>query len=407
MTDSSSRRRLGRLTAAVAVLVIVVLAARTTDDAAVTDVLAIPEPGSVRADRLDNGTPVFTVQAPSTTPDGAMTIDVIQAFTTEVEGPITGLVGWCAAAQQFTQPHLGPLYDVRGRRLPSSTEGRVPAAQLFDDHTALDDLVQREVTRIDGRDQAEDPIIVGGIQLLQDFQVAQRPAMSPAVPPTRCRLPDQPFVDGADGPSEPSAGTDASSGARRPRLLDHGFLAGPVDPGATGWQITTGWLLVQPDGQTIWCDEPPDRDGNKCPRPRADIAVGFSFDARQTGGIATVIGSPLAVRLHDGVVRRAAVLPASTWHGSSLRGTEVLRGVGLALEEVGTQGTERRLALAGARYAQEEGGACLRRWPVRSPGGTVNLPVTADTILRGLADRQEVVVDAVTCRALLVSDIGG
>ncbi|WP_370327962.1 hypothetical protein [Euzebya sp.] len=399
------RHRLGLVLVVVAVLVGVVGLARSTGRATATDVLAIPAFETVRADRLANGTPVFVVHGP--TPEGGEgpVLDVIQAFTPEVEGPITELVAWCAASQQFVAAHHGPLYDSRGRRLPSSTAGRDPGAAAFAERTAVDDLVHRQVEVVEGRTDPEDPIVVGAVQPLRPWQVEDRPYLQAATPSPSCRL-----------TADPPGGRTGDEPFRR--VVDHSFLAGPVDPEAAGWQITDGWLLIASDGSVTWCDEAPAAGLTpSCPSPREDVEVGFGFEPADVGGVATAIGGPLAVRFANGAVARAAVLADSSWHGSSLRGTERHRG------RLVTSWTaeDPRIGLADLAALPGGGAAgCRAAFPTGGDPARTAVPVTGQTAvdvggvddlaalddLAGRGAPVEVVVDAVTCTALAVVDPG-
>ncbi|MGI9015631.1 MAG: hypothetical protein ACR2HR_00755 [Euzebya sp.] len=407
MADTTPRRRILRVGAVVVVLVLVVVAARSADRATVTDVLSIPDFGTIRADRLANGTPVFVVSSPAVEPDGEPILDVIQAFDTEIDTPITGLVGWCADAGMFVDAHLGPLYDVRGRRLPSSIQGRELSQTIFEEpHTAVDDLIHREVQPIQGRTQPDDPFEVGQVQQLQAWQVQDRPLLQPLTPPNSCRLPPDPAV----------ADPDAAPVFRR--LIDHSFLAGPIDPDASGWQVTDGWLIIDVDGRATWCDAEPTRETQpRCPQPRSDVSVGFTIDRQDVGGIPAILGGPLAVRLEDGVVARAAVMADSTWRGSSLRGTERYVGNYVSLDAV--RGT------ANVRGVQGGGTElCLGAFPglLTNQAVASAISIGAETLFQigGVSDparlaaqsptrpdvEVQVVIDRATCRALLITDAG-
>jgi hypothetical protein len=397
MADSAGRRRSTGIAAAVAVLVGLGLTAVSADRATVTDVLSIPPEATVVADRLGNGTPVFVVHSPGG-PDGAPLVDVIQAFTTEVDGPVTELVGWCGRAQLFVAGHHGPLYDVRGRRLASAVSGRLPAAVTLQGRTALDDLIHRRSSAIADRLAEGQPLRVDGIQPLQPWQGPDRPPPGNRVPPDACRLPAP--VGASDEP------------AAAPRVIHHGFLAGRLDPGAAGWQITDGWLHVSADGTASWCDDEP--VGTTCEAPRPDVVVDLGLTAADVGAD-TVLGGPLAVRMGDGAVQRVAVLPTSTWVGSSLRGTRTHGGV-----LTGAPAADRpELRLLAVGY--DDG--CPRTWvSTTSAGGRVTrvpLDPAVHVDVDGVTDPEalvdgvrdvgvdvavEVVVDAVTCRALAVTD---
>lgn len=401
MADSTTRpawtRQAGRIVAVAAVLAAVVVAARSAERATVTDVVTIPDQRTVRADRLGNGTPVFVVHTTAEPPAGEPAIDVIQAFTTEVEGPVTGLVGWCAASGQFVDPHHGALYDFRGRRFPSSLRGRRPQGATAN-VTALDDLVHRVAKPVAGRTEPDDPVVVTGIQELQPWQVERRPRLRQTVPPIHCRLPVDPVTP-------PPTVTD------RRRMVDHSFLAAPIAADTEGWQITDGWIVISGKGQVDWCDaEPNDASPPACPEPRQDIRLGFDISPSAAGGVSTVIGGPLAVRADQGTVRRVAVLPTSTWRGSSLRGTERYTGRYLSLHPA--RGV---MHLKGLRPSP--GGHCeaaFPRSPLEDSTGTA-VPVSGQTRveldLDGRPDgttvrpRVEVVVDTVTCDALVVRDL--
>ncbi|CAN5324980.1 hypothetical protein BH23ACT9_BH23ACT9_07700 [soil metagenome] len=406
MTDSAPRRRLGRIAAGLVVLALVVVAAQTADRATVTDVLSIPDFPTVRPERLENGTPVFVVHAAGDRPGDPAVIDVIQAFTTEVTGPVTGLVGWCAASRQFVAAHHGALYDRRGRRMPATLRGR--SASPAEGVNALADLIHRQSQPVDGRTEPEDPILVGGVERLRPWQVQDRPGLAPTVPPARCRLQDDPVV-----------GTDAGDSFHR--LVDHSFLAGPLDPAVDGWQMTEGWLLITPDGRGTWCEAAPlPGPPATCSQPRADVRIGFAVDPQDVGGVAVVIGGPLAARLQGGVVQRVAVTIRSTWIGSSLQGTERYQGAFATLD------ADRGMVVvrsAEGTPVRSEAGTCRAAFPsVWTPEGVaLGIQVSGGTTFQvdGTTDPAdlaalptyiddgppvEVVVDAVTCRALAVTD---
>lgn len=374
--EAAPRPRARVVIAVLVVLVLVAVAARGTDGAAVEEVLSIPPAGTVRPDVLGNGTPVFVVH---TVPleGGEPVVDVIQAFTPEVEGPITELVGWCAPSQQFVAAHHGPLYDYRGRRTPSATVGRLPFEVVSQDLTALDDLIHRTSQVIDGRVAEDEPVRIGGVQQLQPWQDAARPVLRGTVPPDACRL-----------------------GAEDGRVVDHGFLRGRLTADRGGWQVADGWLVVAPDGSASWCDEEPVVGGAgpaaSCGAPRDDVAIGFAFDPADVGSTPVVIGGPLAARLSGGVVQRVAVLPSSAWRGSSLQGVEVVEGRihpdGARLEG------ERWTAAVAASSAR---GACAARWATTD--GRTRIPVADGALTTsepGTPHRIE--VDAVTCRAIAI-----
>lgn len=410
MTDSTTRRRMARLLAVFVVLALVVIAARTSDDVPVTDVLSIPEFETVRADRLANGTPVFIVHTPAQNPDQTPVIDVIQAFATEVEGPVASLVGWCAAGGQFVDPHHGSLYDNRGRRLPSSLRGRTSATTGYTNHTALDDLVHRVAEPIEGRSDPDDPVVVTGIQSLQPWQVQDRPVLGSALPPATCRLPQSPVLP------EP----DADPPYRQ--VIDHSFLAGPIQPQIDGWQITDGWIVIDLEGRGHWCAvEPTTQSPPRCPEGEGVVDVGFVVDVDDVGGVAATIGGPVAVRLHDGVIQRAATMPDTTWRGSSLGGTERYRGVVMALDSaraevhivVGEQDAEP--VCLDAYRSVPVAGESARAIPVSGDTqfdllGSDTDPLTSDRWVATRSDAgsqpiaAELVVDRATCMALVVRD---
>jgi hypothetical protein len=400
----SAGRRPVTVAVVLLVLAALVASARSAGRATVEEVLEIPDLGTVRADRLGNGTPVFVVSTAGAGPGGTAAIDVIQAFVPEVSGPVTALVGWCADAGAFVDPHHGPLYDVRGRRLPTTLAGRTPAGEGTR-LTALDDLIHRVATPIEGRTEAADPITVEGIQPLQDWQVADRPELDPRPAPRQCRRP-------ADPPVTPTRA------APIPTLVDHSFLATAIDPGRLGWQITDGWLVIDVDGRGRWCDEPPGPlPDAACAAPREDVDVGLALDPADVGGVPAVLGGPLAVRLSGGAVARVAVLPDSGWWGSSLRGSEPYAG------QVVRAWTSADPALVIGDLVGA--GRCRATFPGGQVDGraTARLPVTARTVVEvagevgaaddgppgpALAGAAEVpldvdlVVDAATCEVLML-----
>ncbi len=418
------RRLVLRLLAVAAVVGVVVVAAGTADRATVDDVLSIPRYGTVRAELLGNGTPVFVVAQPGEDPEGPPQVDVMQAFTTELDHPVTGLVGWCADAGQFIDAHHGPLFDVRGRRLPSSVTGRELPGRLLGRHTALDDLIHRTVDTAEGRLAAGDPLVVGGVQGLQPWQVEERPALDPDVPPAQCRLPDEPLLP-----------DDEPAGLFR-RVVDHSFYARPVDPDTTGWQVTDGWLVLRPDGTGSWCDDEPVGTPPSCAAPREDVTVDLALTGAEVGPVPVVIGGPLAVRLREGAVVRAAVLADTAWRGSSLRGTWTHTGllVHAATTAEPTLGLRDLQPLPGQTapsrslegpdpIAPETPERCPGTWTLRAtPTGTATaVPVDRWTAvdLKGVTSLSgvdqldgvggdgvpvRIVVDAVTCAALSITD---
>lgn len=352
-------------------------------------VLEAPAVGVVEPVLLAGGPPAWAWTS------GAGTVEVVEALT-PATGPIGGVVGWCADGARFVDAHLGVSFAADGSRYVGHTRGRVPA-----DATATG-LARYgvEVARGDG----SRPDLVR----ILDRSPGRTGAVAPPTgtgaalgTPQGCRLPDR-RLDGRD----PSS----LIGVR-----DHADLAGPLDAGVDGWQIADGWVRIGPDGGARWCTGSVDRDR---PCPAVDgVTVDLGVSPDEAGGAITGVGDPLAVRLHAGRVVAAAVLPSSTWVGSSLRGATAHRVRLLGMDPTGSR-------LLVARMQDADGGGdgdnCISPAPSMSPApaGTAAVYVdldtrfavgeaaTADELARigeAPAVVVDVTVDAVTCRALLIT----
>ena len=397
-TDRPAWRRAWRRVLRPAIVVVVVLLAGrflfVADTA--TDVMQLPDAGLVRAALLDDGTPVYLSHLADDT------VHVVEAFTPEASGPIGGLVGWCPAAEQFVDPHHGSLYDPRGQRYSVSVPGRVPPDELYDPDTQpAGDLVRREFERLEGRGDAEDPVLVGGAVSAEELARQELPDLSgerSTGPPASCRVPDNPLVP-----------REANGIMTRNRLLDHAFLATTLSLPRDRWQITDGWVLIQPDGHVSWCRVEPTGQEPVCPDP-APVPLAVEVTPEQTGGSWTVIGGPLAARVADGTVVELAVLPRTVWRGSSLQGTLRYTGrLGPLLPERGQLQVELdaeapatcvgSVELDGEEVATQFADADTR-WDVAG----ITDPLTLAGTEFEVAPEVEVLVDRGTCRALQVRD---
>ncbi len=382
-----------------AVVVVVVLALGRVLFVADTasDVMQLPDAGLVRAALLDDGTPVFLSHLPDDS------VHVVEAFTPEAVGPIGGFVGWCPAAEQFVDPHHGSLYDQRGQRQTVSVPGRVPTGELLDPTSdPSGDLVRRAFERLAGRGDAEDPILVQ--QAESEEVLAREPLPSLAGeastgPPASCRVPANPVIP-----------RESNGIITRNRLLDHAFLATTLSLPRDRWQITDGWVLIEADGTMEWCRVEPTGHTPTCSDP-GPVPLAVEVTPDQTGGSWAIIGGPIAARVADGVVVELAVLPRSTWRGSSLQGT------------VSWSGRMRSLDARNGQMVLEPIGdlpdTCVREG--RDAEGTavavqyldadtrVDVEGTLDTVELAERDLEEapevdLLVDRATCRALRVTD---
>ena len=367
-----------------------------------TDVVTLPDAGLVRAAQLSDGTPVFLAHLD----DGSA--HVVEAFSPAGGGPVGALVGWCPAARQFVDPHLGAQFDPTGQRFAdAAVPGRAPAELIaLPDPGPADDLTRRDFERLDGRGDAEDPMRVGAP--IQPDPTAPRTEPltpladgRPMAPPPVCQVEPDPLVEVVD--DRPLS---------RTRLLDHSFQARLLRTPRDGWQITDGYALVAPDGAITWCRVEPEGLPPTCPDP-APVTVDVDVTAADTGGGWAVIGGPLAVRVADRIVVEMAALPLSTWRGSSLRG-----GATFDVEVVRVRLDPGKLTVTAEA---DDRPACAGDGP-----GPFEVGLTVDTLVNvaGAADPQElegllvpgpddagppvleatVTVDAVTCAALSLTD---
>ena len=362
------------------------------------NVLLLPEAGTVRAAQLDDGTPVFASHLADDT------VHVVEAFGT-VDGPIGSLVGWCPAARQFVDPHLGALYDPAGLRYSAAIDGRAPADLVaLDAPTHDDDLTSREFERIEGRGDAEDPLrIEEQVEPTDTRGAASSPLAGgrPLGTPTSCRVEPEPLVPPLDA-APPAVN----------RMLDHSFQATLLRLPRDGWHITDGWLVVGRDGTTTWCRQDPATIPPTCP-DEAPVPIDVTISPADTGGGWAVIGGPLAARVSDRRVVELAVLPRSTWRGSSLRGATRHEAV---LRHVWDRRGEVELELPAD---VQEVPSCMDGDDASRSPLVARVEIAADTQFEvdgetdpltlatspaddPMAVPVEVLVDDVTCRALLV-----
>ena len=367
-----------------------------------TDVLLLPEAGTVRAAKLDDGTPVFASHLADDT------VHVVEAFGT-VDGPIGSIVGWCPSARQFVDPHLGALYDPAGLRYPGAIDGRAPTdLAALEDPTADDDLTRREFDRIEGRGDAEDPIRIGEpVAAGAERGTPSSPLAGgqPLGTPSSCRVEPEPLVPPVDTPPPASN-----------RMLDHSFQAVLLRLPRDGWHITDGWLVVDRDGSTTWCRQDPGTIPPVCPDV-APVPIDVAISPADTGGGWAVIGGPLAARVSERRVVELAVLPRSTWRGSSLRGATthevVLRHVWDRrgeLEVALPEDVESLPACMEPRIGAD-GGPLLGRVEIAADtqfevdGETDPLVLATSPADDPMDVPVELLLDDVTCRALLVRSV--
>ncbi|CAN5325028.1 hypothetical protein BH23ACT9_BH23ACT9_07710 [soil metagenome] len=362
------------------------------------EVLDVPPEDHVEARLLTDGTPVWV------TSDG-VAVTVLEALTPS-RGVVGGITGWCALGGRFVDPHLGVSFGPDGARYAGIVPGR-----MHRDQDLRVGLTPRPVLLTDDVHPGA-PLRVLSAAAPADGAI--RPPLGSVRglgPPAACRL-----------PLDRERRLDATVGTG---LSGHGHLASRLDPGRGGWQIADGWIEVQPDGSTRWCEgpmaPPPDDTADFCD-DRRGVPVHLPLGEGEAGGVVTAIGAPLAVRVTNGAVTDVAVLPSSSWHGSSLSGTR--RHV-LTLTGIDVDGG--RLVVRHQRDLP-----CIGPAPrgLGSPVGSDVVYVGPDPVLRvggdgiadlagaaertGLADPTgrpdpgdlrdvEVVVDDVTCRALSVT----
>lgn len=395
------RRPLG---VAVAVLAVLVLGRLAFAVDAPTDVLELPEEGMVRAAQLDDGTPVFLVHGEDDS------VHVVEAFTRRTGSPIGGLVGWCPLAEQFVDPHHGPLYDPRGQRYEVSVPGRVPTSELVVEDPRPDhDLVRRTFERLEGRGDNPDPLLVG--EALSEEELARNPlprlsGNRSLGPPESCRTSRKPL--------DPGTGTQTV--LPRNRILDHSFQATTIRLPRDRWQIADGYVMVDAQARTTWCRVAPEGSPPSCP-DEGPVPLDLGLSPEDLGGGWAVIGGPVAARVSDGVVVEIAVLPRSAWRGSSLRGGHTYRARLLdidvrrnAIVLDGLEGTEpgRCLGTESAPSGSEDEVAVqfVDADTLFDVDGQTDPLVLADLPRERLQVQVEVVADLVTCRALSVTQVG-
>ncbi len=358
-------------------------------------VVAIPPQDHVEPQLLDDGTPVWV----RTTGEDLVVLDAL----TPGAGPVGSTVGWCGTGDRWVDPHLGLTFAPDGARYSGIVPGRLQG------QGGPEGLVQRPATPA-GTARAGDPAQVG------DPTPGPAATVDPPLggerghgPPPECRL--------AQRRLDPVADPDGPDTAALTGLADHALWTSPLDRDREGWQVADGWLQLGPGAAARWCAGPPTaRTASAC-ADDADVDVALGLDPADVGPVVTVIGGPLLVRLDGGRIVAAAVLPSSTWAGSSLGGT---RTVGLAL--LGRDRTGSRLLVR-----PTEADRCLSPAPLMAgaPEGTQAVYIDADTEVRlartttlegltGLGmDAPEavegiavdVVLDTVTCRALAIREV--
>ncbi|MGI9015630.1 MAG: hypothetical protein ACR2HR_00750 [Euzebya sp.] len=364
---------------------------RSTDSTAVVVVEAPPQDHVVPR-LLTDGTPVWI----STSPLGD--VQILEAFAPG-GGPIGGLVGWCESGLRFVDPQLGLTFGPDGRRYGGFVPGRL------NPRTNVPVGLTPRRTQVEGRFRAGAPIRV--LQAEDPWLGTQDPPLMGELahgPPEACRLADRQ----GDLPETP---------ALPPGLTDHAFLATDIDATTDGWQVARGWLQIHPDAGISWCPGPlRDRSATACDGDGDGIGVPVDLDLAvdELGAVVTNIGDPLAVRLSDGQIVQAAVLPSSTWAGSSLQGSRTVR-----LQLLGPDPTGNRVLVTAAT-----GVPCVSPAPqmTGAPEGTRVVYIDTDTRMdvRGTSEVEDlaelnppadgfavdVVLDAITCRALAIRDPG-
>lgn len=275
--------------------------------AAPTTVLELPPVGTVRPALLADGTPVFVAHD---RPGEVRVVEALAPETVSVSG-IGELVAWCEEGRRFVAGHHGRTFAPNGDRYVGSTPGRLPV----DDPPVPQNLVVREWEVVDGSVGAGDPLRVGApLDPGDPPSELRRPqldaAQSSLGPPASCQLPLPPLLT-------PVPGSDTPIGGRPP--VDHGSVAGPLDPDVDGWQIVRTDLLVTADGGAALCDLEPAGSPRTCPTPVA-VPVALGLDADDTGDGWAVLSGPLALRLRNGTVVGVAAMFSTVWRGSSLRG---------------------------------------------------------------------------------------
>ncbi|HUG86467.1 MAG TPA: hypothetical protein VMM13_18010 [Euzebya sp.] len=376
MAHVATAARVAAATALVIAVLVVAMAGRT-------DVVVIlaPTGDEPEALLLDDGTPAW-----ASSRNGEV---VLLAALTPTDGVIGGLVGWCADGRRFLDPHLGMSFTSDGGRYVGGVPGRLPPANRVGGLARF---------QVEVYDQAGHRDLVRVHEVSAHVAEAVRPGLSGEMshgPPVTCRLPDRRLV-----------GRDPSS---LDAMADHAHLAGPLDLGRLGWHIADGWMRIGPDGETRWCQGRVDRDAS-CDAVPSDLALQPSAS---TAPVVTGLGDPLAVRVADGRIVGVAVLPSSTWVGSSLRGTRSHH-----VRQLGRDPSGSRLVLVGGVDEPCAGPAPAMS---QAPAGAQVIYIDLDTVvdlpwaaspaalpLIGEAPVAEVVIaiDAVTCRALSITDVG-
>lgn len=384
--QEGARPRLVTALVLVVILVAVGWLLRDGDDAPVV-VVQVPSPGEVLDEQLDDGTPVWVSQ------DQDGQVAVLEALTPST-GPIGGMVGWCEDGQRFVDPHMGLTFGPNGSRYNGLVPGRASP------HAPTVGLTPRTI-QVAGQAQPGDPVLVA--QPVPPSTDKVDPPLRGELahgPPASCRRPERRI-----------GGTDTAS---LTGLRDHARRRQPLDISVPGWQIGDGWLQFGPSGNAQWCEGSLTNRGNSTCTGGDVIDVTVRVPTDAAASITTVIGDPLAVQVdEEGRIVKAAVLPTSTWAGSSLQPSATYRLDYLA-PDVGSS----RLLVHSA-----DGKRCVSAAPAilgMSPDTSViyidvdtRLDIrgatTVDDLRRvgvpatGLA--VDVVVDGITCRALAVRDV--
>jgi hypothetical protein len=132
-------------------------------------IVAVPSPGGVSAEFLDDGRPVFVVHHP----DGEVT--VLSAVSPH-RPVVPHLVGWCSTNQTFEDPVTGSRFDAYGSKFggPSPTD-----LVAYETRSASDDSVEVVAPREPAADRgglpSEGPSCLGGAESTPPY-----PAYAPA-----------------------------------------------------------------------------------------------------------------------------------------------------------------------------------------------------------------------------------
>lgn len=270
------------------------------------EVVGLPAVGEVTAELLGDGTPVLI----STLADG--TVFVLEAeVPREPDDPLGALVGWCPRTLQYVEPHLGTIYDQRGRRYPIGIRSRGDPAQLFLGASQPEqDLVTRVTTLIEGRDRPDAPVRVGPRVSVLRTRGAPRPDPTTerrSRPPEWCRADRPPFLDLHEPDPVPVSW----------QMVDHGFLAGPARRLGDGRQLVSGTIVRQPSGAAWFCATELEPPATACP---ADVVPVSAFDGAPVASLQMWLTGPLLLEVADGEVVDVVLTPRAGWRGAGLVG---------------------------------------------------------------------------------------